>query len=146
MTRVNCRTDKSWGMKSGGRFLLHKENPNLPDMGSGIKRELVWEQRLYRYQTGTAGGSSLGRRLKQMNIIYLLIFKLDEPDVILMLSHFIKPLESRLSPAVLGKVKIFSSALFMSLSFPICLSPSISQHHWFHSLASRFHNTAFTRG
>ena len=117
MTRVNCRTDKSWGMKSGGRFLLHKENPNLPDMGSGIKREL-WEQRLYRYLTGTAGRSSLGRRLKQMNIIYLLIFKLDEPDVILMLSHFIKPLESRLSPAVLGKVKIFFVCLIHESLLP----------------------------
>ena len=117
MTRVNCRTDKSWGMKSGGRFLLHKENPNLPDMGSGIKREL-WEQRLYRYLTGTAGGSSLGRRLTQMNIIYLLIFKLDEPDVILMLSHFIKPLESRLSPAVLGKVKIFFVCLIHESLLP----------------------------
>ena len=104
-------------MKSGGRFLLHKENPNLPDMGSGIKREL-WEQRLYRYLTGTAGGSSLGRRLKQMNIIYLLIFKLDEPDVILMLSHFIKPLESRLSPAVLGKVKIFFVCLIHESLLP----------------------------
>ena len=52
-------------------------------MGSGIMRELVWKQRSYRYLTGTAGGSSLGGRLKQMNIIYLLIFKLDEPDVIL---------------------------------------------------------------
>ena len=104
-------------MKSGGRFLLHKENPNLPDMGSGIKREL-WEQRLYRYLTGTAGGSSLGRRLTQMNIIYLLIFKLDEPDVILMLSHFIKPLESRLSPAVLGKVKIFFVCLIHESLLP----------------------------
>lgn len=105
-------------MKSGGRFLLHKENPNLPDMGSGIKRELVWEQRLYRYLTGTAGGCSLGRRLKQMNIIYLLIFKWDEPDVILMLSHFIKPLESRLSPAVLGKVKIFFICLIHESLLP----------------------------
>ena len=83
MTRVNCRTDKSGGMKNGSRFIFHKENPNLPHMGSGIMRELVWKQRSYRYLTGTAGRSSLGRRLKQMNIIYLLIFKLDEPDVIL---------------------------------------------------------------
>ena len=88
MTCVNCRTDKSGGMKNGGRFLLHKENPNLPHMGSGIMRELVCEQISYWYLTGTAGGSSLGRRLKQMNIIYLLTFNLDEPDVILMLSHF----------------------------------------------------------
>lgn len=85
MTRVNCRTDKSGGIKNGGRFLLHKENPNLPHMGSGIMREMVWEQILYGYLTGTAGGSSLGRRLRQINIIYLLTFKLDVPDVILML-------------------------------------------------------------
>lgn len=74
-------------MKNGGRFLLHKENLNPHQTGSGIMREMVCEQRLYRYLTGTAGGS------KQMNIVYLLIFKLDEPDVILMLSHFIKLLE-----------------------------------------------------
>ena len=120
-------------MKSGGRFLLHKENPNLPDMGSGIKREL-WEQRLYRYLTGTAGGSSLGRRLKQMNIIYLLIFKLDEPDVILMLSHFIKPLESRLSPAVLGKVKIF----FVCLIHESLLPHLLESLYFPESLVSQF--------
>lgn len=53
-----------------------------------------------------------------MNIIYLLIFKWDEPDVILMLSHFIKPLESRLSPAVLGKVKIFFICLIHESLLP----------------------------
>jgi len=88
-------------------FFSARKNPNLPHMGLGITREVIWEQRLYGYLTGTARGSSLGRRLKQMNIIYLLIFQLDEPDVILMLSHFIKALENRVSPAVLGKVKIF---------------------------------------
>ena len=80
-------------MNNGGIFLFHKENPDLPDMGSGIMREKIWEQRLYGYLTGRVGGSSLGRTLKQINIVYLLIFKLDEPDVILMLSHFIKLLE-----------------------------------------------------
>ena len=118
MTRVNCRTDKSGGMKSGGRFLLHKENPNLPHMRSGIMKELVWEQRLYGYLTGTAGGSSLWRRLKQMNVIYLWIFKLDEPDVILILSHFIKSVESRLFPAVLGKVKLFFVCLIHESFLP----------------------------
>ena len=95
-------------MKNEGGFLLHKENPNPPQTGSGIMREMVCEQRLYRYLTGTAGGGNLGRKLKQMNIIYLLIFKLDEPDVILTIHYFIKPRESRLSHyAVSGKVKIF---------------------------------------
>ena len=43
-----------------------------------------------------------------MDIIYLLIFKLDEADVILTILYFIKPRESRLSHyAVSGKVKIF---------------------------------------
>ena len=74
-------------------FFSARKNPNLPHMGLGITREVIWEQRLYGYLTGRVGGSSLGRTLKQINIIYLLIFKLDETDVILMLSHFIKLLE-----------------------------------------------------
>ena len=78
-------------MKNGGRFLLHKENLNPHQTGSGIMREMVCEQRLYRYLTGTAGGS------KQMNIVYLLIFKLDEPDVILKIHYSIKPWENGLS-------------------------------------------------
>ena len=95
-------------MKSGGRFLLHKENLNPPQTGSGIMIETMCKQRLQGYLTGTAGGGNLGRKLKQMNIIYLLIFKLDEADVILTIHYFIKPRESRLSHyAVSGKVKIF---------------------------------------
>lgn len=105
-------------MNNGGIFLFHKENPNLPDMGSGIMREKIWEQRLYGYLTGRVGGSSLGRTLKQINIIYLLIFKLDEPDVILILSHFIKSVESRLFPAVLGKVKLFFVCLIHESFLP----------------------------
>lgn len=81
-----------------------------------------------------------------MNIIYLLIFKWDEPDVILMLSHFIKPLESRLSPAVLGKVKIFFICLIHESLLPRLLESSVSQHCWFHSLVSGLYNTAFTGG
>ena len=78
-------------MNNGGRFLLHKENLNPPQTGSGIMIETMCKQRLQGYLTGTAGGGNLGRKLKQMNIIYLLIFKLDEPDVILTIHYFIKP-------------------------------------------------------
>ena len=69
-----------------------------------------------------------------MNIIYLLIFKLDEPDVILMLSHFIKPLESRLSPAVLGKVKIF----FVCLIHESLLPHLLESLYFPESLVSQF--------
>lgn len=75
---------------------------------------------------GTVRESCSGRGLKEMNIMYLLILKLYEPDFIMMIPYYIKPLESSLSPAVLGKSNYFLSALFISDPLLICHSPHIS--------------------
>lgn len=65
--------------------------------------------------------------------MYLLICTLHEPDFILTAPYFIKPLESRLSHAVLGKIKIFSVFLIH-----ILLRPSAPSLCFLVSLVSEF--------
>lgn len=80
------------------------------------------KQRLSEHLTGTVGGSSSGRVLKGMNIMYILILKLYEPDLI-MIHDFIKLQKSRLSRAVLGKTKLFSVCFIHSYLF--CSSATV---------------------